>query len=334
MRRRQGFTLIELLVVIAIIAILAAMLFPVFARARESARKIQCLSNVKNIAIAFQMYLSDYDRFPPGEHRAEVVAWANDRCGCDSGGCCAGRIAGANPYLRWPVILDEYVKNRDVWRCPSSRREKNFPINSGYAGDAKGDWFKEMVNTWDTCPGPQPCQSPYPPGWGGSVTDTIIQGDPAGCASPETGAIAFGIGVPATNSLDLKTGQINDPAKRVICADAGVKMDFERAAWVAYPDMCKIDVAACTDCWADWVNCTFTQQCGANSASFGTDVEVRKKYAQPRHMGGSNIGFADGHASWMSSEFIMTAGDGGNAEGRTDAPLSGLSVCGTFYPPT
>src|SRR5512137_1788828 len=64
-RRTRGFTLIELLVVIAIIAILAAMLFPVFARARESARKIQCLSNVKNIAMAFQMYLQDYDRFPP-----------------------------------------------------------------------------------------------------------------------------------------------------------------------------------------------------------------------------------------------------------------------------
>ena len=59
--RRKGFTLIELLVVIAIIAILAAMLFPVFARARESARKIQCLSNVKNIAMAFQIYLTDFD---------------------------------------------------------------------------------------------------------------------------------------------------------------------------------------------------------------------------------------------------------------------------------
>ncbi len=55
MKRSQGFTLIELLVVIAIIAILAAMLFPVFARARESARKIQCLSNVKNIAMAVQI---------------------------------------------------------------------------------------------------------------------------------------------------------------------------------------------------------------------------------------------------------------------------------------
>jgi prepilin-type N-terminal cleavage/methylation domain-containing protein len=67
-RRRNGFTLIELLVVIAIIGILAAMLFPVFARARESARKIQCLSNVKNVAMAVQMYLADYQKFYPCLH--------------------------------------------------------------------------------------------------------------------------------------------------------------------------------------------------------------------------------------------------------------------------
>ena len=64
-RRRKGFTLIELLVVIAIIGILAAMVFPVFARARESARRIQCLSNVKNVALAIQMYLADWETFPP-----------------------------------------------------------------------------------------------------------------------------------------------------------------------------------------------------------------------------------------------------------------------------
>src|SRR5512137_1497973 len=73
MRRRKGFTLIELLVVIAIIGILAAMLFPVFARARESARKTQCLANVKNLAIAFNMYLIDYDRFPPDATSSEVT---------------------------------------------------------------------------------------------------------------------------------------------------------------------------------------------------------------------------------------------------------------------
>src|SRR4030042_2067877 len=65
MRRDRGFTLIELLVVIAIIAILAAILFPVFARAREAARKATCLSNLKQITLAAIMYAQDYDEVLP-----------------------------------------------------------------------------------------------------------------------------------------------------------------------------------------------------------------------------------------------------------------------------
>src|SRR5438034_6492919 len=66
LKSRNGFTLIELLVVIAIIAILAAILFPVFAQAREKARSISCLSNNKQIGTAYMMYLQDYDEnFPP-----------------------------------------------------------------------------------------------------------------------------------------------------------------------------------------------------------------------------------------------------------------------------
>jgi len=329
---RKGFTLIELLVVIAIIAILAAMLFPVFARARESARKIQCLANVKNIALAVQMYLTDYDRFPPSEHRAEIVAWAQDRCGCDGGGgCCKDRISGMNPYLRWPVILDEYVKNRDVWRCPSSRREYQYTINSGYAGDAGGDWWKEYLANVDACPTPQPCTGPFPPGWGGTVTDTILQGE-NGCAGPGTGGVAFGIGVTAWHTLDQKTSEMKDPAKKVICADAGVKMDLERTSWIAYPDTCHLDCAACTDWYPDWVNCSFTQECGAGNVQFGLDPQYRKDHAHARHLGGSNIGFADGHAAWMPAEVILFGGDLYNAAGRTNAPLEGLAMCGSFYP--
>src|SRR5687767_12004527 len=72
MIRRRGFTLIELLVVIAIIAILAAILFPVFAQARESARKTGCLSNLKQIGIAVQMYLTDYDDRYPSQQRDDI----------------------------------------------------------------------------------------------------------------------------------------------------------------------------------------------------------------------------------------------------------------------
>src|ERR1051326_7463049 len=66
--RRQGFTLIELLVVIAVIAIIAAILFPVFAQAREKARSVRCLSNMRQIGTAVTMYLQDYDGQYPQEH--------------------------------------------------------------------------------------------------------------------------------------------------------------------------------------------------------------------------------------------------------------------------
>ncbi len=68
-RNRGGFTLVELLVVIAIISIIAAILFPVFAKARSKARQTACLSNEKQLALAFQQYVSDYDEiYPSGTH--------------------------------------------------------------------------------------------------------------------------------------------------------------------------------------------------------------------------------------------------------------------------
>jgi type II secretory pathway pseudopilin PulG len=97
-------------VVIAIIGILAAMVFPVFARARESARKAVCLSNVKNIALAIQMYLADNnDTMPPLEHRQEVYDYFEPGPGGGSGGgsggddceiIATGNFEDANPYLR------------------------------------------------------------------------------------------------------------------------------------------------------------------------------------------------------------------------------------------
>jgi prepilin-type N-terminal cleavage/methylation domain-containing protein len=105
--RRRAFTLIELLVVIAIIAILAAILFPVFAQARESARKTNCLSNCKQIGLAFQMYAQDYD---------STYTWQGKAMGDDVGDY--GK-PGAKP--NWIMELQPYAKNHRIFVCPSAR---------------------------------------------------------------------------------------------------------------------------------------------------------------------------------------------------------------------
>ena len=101
--RRTGFTLIELLVVIAIIAILAAILFPVFARAREKARQTSCLSNVKQIMVSVHMYAQDYDEvLPIASH------WST----------AAGTVV-------WDQSLQPYAANQQIFICPSERNKQH-----------------------------------------------------------------------------------------------------------------------------------------------------------------------------------------------------------------
>jgi prepilin-type N-terminal cleavage/methylation domain-containing protein/prepilin-type processing-associated H-X9-DG protein len=99
---KRGFTLIELLVVIAIIAILAAILFPVFARAREKARQTSCLSNMKQIGVAVNMYVQDYDETYPQKYYGAMPS---------------GQYAEYGFNFR--ELLLPYIKNDQVWQCPS-----------------------------------------------------------------------------------------------------------------------------------------------------------------------------------------------------------------------
>lgn len=134
--RSSGFTLIELLVVIAIIAILAAILFPVFAQAREKARAITCISNLKQLGLGAMMYVQDYDEtFPMGQYHE------------------------GSRHVIWPDVIFPYIKNgtryadntgtemlggkNGLWRCPSFPSDQSLQIKPNYdvAPDGRAPWI-------------------------------------------------------------------------------------------------------------------------------------------------------------------------------------------------
>ncbi len=140
-RSRKAFTLIELLVVIAIIAILAAILFPVFARAREAARKTSCINNLRQIGTAIQMYSQDYDESLPS-------------------GVLGSAGIGSTPawsQYGWSYIftlLDPYTKNTGIYGCPSATGSMVGPAGnqikvsygySEYLYDVGRGWSKEAA---------------------------------------------------------------------------------------------------------------------------------------------------------------------------------------------
>jgi prepilin-type N-terminal cleavage/methylation domain-containing protein/prepilin-type processing-associated H-X9-DG protein len=139
---KRGFTLIELLVVIAIIAILAAILFPVFARAREKARQSSCVSNLKQLGLAMMSYCTDYDGCYPD---ARVSNYPNPGWWPWGAGYVGG--AGISNYairiymddLVTPggmaATLNPYVKNMQVFRCPSDPKGERWapgPVRGSY----------------------------------------------------------------------------------------------------------------------------------------------------------------------------------------------------------
>lgn len=118
--REKGFTLIELLVVIAIIAILAAILFPVFAKAREKARQTACLNNMKQLGMAYSMYAQDYDETAVYHANTYEIGFFYD----PSHGWW---------MPNWAYNLHTYVKSWNVYMCPSAKKAPGYPTTCSYA---------------------------------------------------------------------------------------------------------------------------------------------------------------------------------------------------------
>lgn len=138
---RKGFTLIELLVVIAIIAILAAILFPVFARARERAQATACLSNVKQLTLGLIQYQMDYD-----DHMPYFMRWYWS----DYGG-------GMWSKINWTWAVQDYIRNMDIFRCPVANEPLTWPgckelYIDGYGPDCRSGsytyWEDEARAAW------------------------------------------------------------------------------------------------------------------------------------------------------------------------------------------
>jgi len=157
--RKQGFTLIELLVVIAIIAILVAILFPVFARARESARKTSCLSNMKQIGLGSLMYAQDYDEIyqdsrsatsqieGPGCEQIYIRSLTNVYSGGDHINCWGIRLYAPGTgkttqvVAGYPRVLLPYVKNLQIFRCPSDSL-----VDRWIVGNERGSYYERHAH--------------------------------------------------------------------------------------------------------------------------------------------------------------------------------------------
>jgi len=185
MRNVQGFTLIELLVVIAIIAILASILFPVFAQAREKARQAACLSNMKQMGLGCLQYVQDYDEtFSPIR--------VTDQTG-----------PGGEPdaIVVWKNVIQPYIKTTDVFSCPSNPTGR--PTGPGSAGTGWHDTSTHNAEGWQYQPDKR---MPFSYGFN-SVASTW---------EPANDALAWGVGSQKIAATDAGLAR---PASTIMVAE-------------------------------------------------------------------------------------------------------------------
>ena len=198
-RRTRGFTLIELLVVIAIIAILAAILFPVFAKAREKARQAACMNNLKQLGLGVMQYIQDNDELYPSGNN-----WHNS----------SAKLTSQNPdanYMQgWKFQTFPYVKSDAVYKCPDDSNWSGIQGGEGYGGNSYGGLFDGYYDShyWGLNAGCSGIDDSFNPDGNVHISLAKPDGWPGPGADPNP-----------TGRTGVSNAAVNSPATKVMIMD-------------------------------------------------------------------------------------------------------------------
>ncbi|MCC7495797.1 MAG: DUF1559 domain-containing protein [Fimbriimonadaceae bacterium] len=281
LRRPRGFTLIELLVVIAIIAILAAILFPVFAKAREKARQSSCLSNEKQAGLAVLQYVSDYDETFPQHYY-----YPNN-------------TSSAGGYAHWTGTASPYVKNVQIFVCPSDPSKGAGPTNYSTATNNRGYGVPGgQVPQTDADIDNQAPRLSY-------VGNEIVMPRKRRTADPANVVPLAMVEAPA--EVILFVDATDDVARwNGASAASGAAIKSHRpvngiatAGGGTFDGETHVSGTACE---------ALSEAAALGAIATPTAAGHHIQYLQPdRHNGGSNYAFSDGHVKWMKLGTTLNA---------------------------
>jgi len=296
---RKGFTLIELLVVIAIIAILAAILFPVFGRARAKARQASCLSQVAQMSLALQMYANDYDQQLPF-----LVYESTTAAAPPPGGVWASGSFG--PYIFWQQLLYPYMGATGIAICPDNPIGTKQPVNMLWAGNygANGTGvnaytpqaYAVMGVSYETMPSMN-CPS----------------ANEAQLLSPSNTYAVMDAGSYQVSAYHCSTW---------FYPYIGMMWAFDSGEAAYIPGTGTVLSKATTP------NFTFDDIVALDG--YGLGVNVAKDFFNGRHNGGNNVAFCDGHAKWVSGGTLCSESNLFLGGATTESSWSPANTRGTL----